>query len=558
MATSIKMRLLGGARDTGRLTLLFFGGWALLLPQSLVGINIFDEGFIVTGAMLILDGALPYRDFLSMYGPGQYLLTAAFFAVFGEQLLTVRILHSLILSALALLVLLVARNLSKPGSFSPYVVFLTCLAITLFANPSVGYPAVTAGLLLLWSVHVFVERKPEIENSTLAKCSAAVGLAGVFRWDFGLLGLAALSIAAMLDRTAIGTLSRSWPGMIVALAGPALGILFVVYFPLLVVFSDFENWYREVFSYLLTEFPKWRDVEMLRPSYLELMAALTSGGGLEKVYRSALMFLYPIVPAVLAVAAIGIVAGNLRQKSPKQEEFPNGTRPIYLALIVMFLLNQMRVRPDLWHGFPAFVSSLPLLPFVVDALKVRVMRNQSVYRVTKAAGFVAAAIVFGVALQGLLAAKDKRLVPLETPRSTHISVTPAMVSYGELVNFIRGNTAADEPIYSGVLDHSRLFVNDVMLYFLTNRRAAERFVELEPGIANTASGQAEIIDSLERKGVRVIVLADITANERNQVGASNGIRNLDRYLRDEFAYVKSFGRYVVLVRRQGEEGNISR
>lgn len=558
MVMTMKVRLQGGARDTGRLTLLFFGGWALLLPQSLVGINIFDEGFIVTGAMLILDGALPYRDFLSMYGPGQYLLTAAAFTVFGEQLLAVRILHGLILSSLALLVLLVARGLSKPGSFSPYVAFLTCLAITLFANPNVGYPAVTAGLLLLASVRVFFERKPETANNSLAKCSALVGLAGVFRWDFGLLGLAALSVAAVLDRLEAGTIPRSWPIMTAAVAGPALGILFVVYFPLLVVFSDYDNWYREVFSYLMTEFPKWREAEMLRPSYLELVAAVTSGGGLERVYRSVLTLLYPIVPAALAIAAIGIVVSHVRAKGPEPEQFGIGTRPIYLALIVLALLNQMRVRPDLWHGFPAFVTSLPLLSFVVEALKASVARHPSLYRGTKAAGFVAAAVVFGVALQGLLAATDKRLVPLDTPRSTHISVAPAMASYGELVNFIRENTGADEPIYSGVLDHSRLFVNDVMLYFLTNRRAAERFVELEPGIANTASGQAEIIDSLERTGVRVIVLADITANERNQVGASNGILNLDRYLRDKFAYVKSFGRYVVLVRRQGEEGNISR
>jgi hypothetical protein len=58
---------------------------SMFLPHSLTGINVFDEGFIVSGAMLVKDGMLPYRDFLSVYGPGQYYVTAGIFWLYMKS-----------------------------------------------------------------------------------------------------------------------------------------------------------------------------------------------------------------------------------------------------------------------------------------------------------------------------------------------------------------------------------------------------------------------------------------------------------------------------------------
>ncbi len=49
-----------------------------------------DEGAVVAYAARVLDGAVPHRDFLTFYGPGNPWLVAGAFAVFGESVGTER------------------------------------------------------------------------------------------------------------------------------------------------------------------------------------------------------------------------------------------------------------------------------------------------------------------------------------------------------------------------------------------------------------------------------------------------------------------------------------
>ena len=48
-------------------------------------INPYDEGIILVGAENILRGHLPYRDFWTMYEPGQFYLASWLFNIFGTQ-----------------------------------------------------------------------------------------------------------------------------------------------------------------------------------------------------------------------------------------------------------------------------------------------------------------------------------------------------------------------------------------------------------------------------------------------------------------------------------------
>ena len=63
---------------------------ALLVPSmSGKGLEM-DEGSVVAYASRVLDGAVPHRDFLTFYGPGNPVLVAGAFAVFDESVATER------------------------------------------------------------------------------------------------------------------------------------------------------------------------------------------------------------------------------------------------------------------------------------------------------------------------------------------------------------------------------------------------------------------------------------------------------------------------------------
>ena len=46
---------------------------------------IYDEGLLLTNAFLVGDGAIPFRDFYSVYPPGIYYLIATVWKVIGTS-----------------------------------------------------------------------------------------------------------------------------------------------------------------------------------------------------------------------------------------------------------------------------------------------------------------------------------------------------------------------------------------------------------------------------------------------------------------------------------------
>lgn len=520
---------------------------AAFFRQSMIGLTTFDEGFIVSGAMLILDGKLPYRDFLSMYGPGQYYLSAGVFALFSEALIFIRYLHVLLLTALGMTVYALVRS-TGAGAGLRALVLLGYVSVVLFAKPNVGYPAITATLFLLLSALALRPWLRAGRIANLAYASCMIGFAGLFRWDFGAFGL--LSLAATLAILFVIEARRVSPSQSVATVatvafGPALGILAVVYVPLLVIFSDPARWYVEVPLFLLTEFQKWRNLDFLGPAYQGLFL------GTARTFVSSLLRLaYLGLPIVLVIAGLATAISSLWFRRDKRDERDNLALMLYLALLSLFLLNQMRVRPSVWQGFPALVASLPLIVLLWNHYRPGFSSRRAFSMIMGVTVLAAAAMVFKVALAGRVEPARTEYLEFDTPKTAKIFIERERTPYAHLVNYVYNNTRPGEPIYSGVKDHSRLFVNDAMLYFLVDRPPADRFLELEPGISNTLSGQQEIIDALVKKNVRLIVLSEILSKEPNLTARSNGIKVLDNFIRSNYHHHKDFGSQAVFVRNE--------
>jgi hypothetical protein len=538
---------LGTRKPVSRLffpVVIFLSSLALFMSRGLIGVHTFDEGFVVTGAMQVLHGKLPYRDFLSLYGPGQYYLTAGLFTLFGEQLAVAHIAHAVILAGLAVTVFELAAAAAKGDRTIPTVTVLVYAGIALYAWPNVGYSAISAALALLLGTLVFGRWVVNQRGWILGLSSVLVGIASIFRWDFGVFGLVALAITMMGLVLSRPTTSRHWVAMALWAAGPALGIITAVYVPLLAIFSDPTRWYQEVVRYSIVEFPKWRNLEYVRPWYWAFASSLRDGDG-GRFSTSAVRLLYVGLPFSMALATLGVACLDFVRRRPRLPDRASA-QSLLLSLITLLLLNQMRVRPSLFQGFAAVVASLPLFPYLLGKLQATSRFTGAMRTGGLAGGLIVGSFIFQAGFNNWFDAIASRPIALNAARAAGIRVGPDLAYYAELVNYIQSMTRVNEAIYSGAIDHSRLFVNDSLLYFLANRLPADRFTELEPGISNTRAGQREIMKSLEEKAVRIVVLLAIESKEPNLTSVSNGVHDLDEFLAEHYCPSRYFGPYTVL------------
>jgi hypothetical protein len=119
-----------------------------------------------------------------------------------------------------------------------------------------------------------------------------------------------------------------------------------------------------------------------------------------------------------------------------------------------------------------------------------------------------------------------------------------------VLSFIAANSAPGEAIYVGLADHSRVFVNEIDLYFLAERPGATRIMQFDPNVVNREDVQREMAAEIEASGVRVAILSSRFADRVEPNESSNrGSGYLDDYLRSRFEVAERAGPYQLLLRR---------
>lgn len=105
-----------------------------------------DDGAFAQSAQRVLDGQLPHRDFTELYTGGLTFLNAAAFALFGENLIWLRVPMFLLFVAYVPCVYLLARR------FVPCLVALLAAAFAVAWGPATYPAAVPSWYLLFFSV----------------------------------------------------------------------------------------------------------------------------------------------------------------------------------------------------------------------------------------------------------------------------------------------------------------------------------------------------------------------------------------------------------------------
>lgn len=541
--------------------ILFAVGFLLLLPGITNIPNIYDEGIVVYGASRILTGDVPYRDFWTMYGPGQYYTLAILFKVFGPSLMVERLWDVIVRAALSVLIYLTARKLTSRG-LSLITWFLALLWLWYLRLP--GYPLLPS-LLFAWAsahflLEIFTDNKKPYALFISGMC---LGIATIFRHDIGLYTLVVetgtmclffLTRAHISSRRQFGeavgiVLKTSMPYM--AGMGLALAPVFM-FFAVTVPFGELAY---DLVLFPATVFPSVRQLPF--PVFPTFVDGLSPGTFFRIAVDTGSLYF----PLAVDVFSVIMILRRVRQQRLSTSPLNGSSVEAWWSIALLTLLSMALflkgiVRPELVHMPQAFLPALVALFALVYQLRYGL--RKAGYSVLMAITIPFLAMIYAppaeIAWQTLsrpeggyniyrnLITDEQRVQDITLAGRVNLAKDQIAT-----LRFIRQHVPPEQPIFSGNIRHDRIFINDVMFYFLAQRSSATKYHELHPGLATTAAIQENIIQDLARKDVRYIVLysGGEYRNEPNMSSRSSGIKLLDNFILKNYQQVQLVGQYAV-------------
>lgn len=553
-STATRPSLLQRAAPAAQVILMLALAFVGLLPGLRNILNFYDEGLIVLGAERVLNGQVPYRDFWTMYGPGQLYVLAGLFRIFGVSIMVERVYDLVVRACLALaLYFLTARLSSREFATLTWIVSVFWLAYFGFF----GYPIFTALLFvtlsLLALIQSFTHRRWLMAGGLL------LGTAALFRHDLAAYAfIGQMIILLAREFTQSGSTPAPIPARLwgaVRTQVPYLAGLTIMIAPVAVFFlatTPFSALLQQLIVFPLSVFPRYRVLPY--PAFDLTLDSLPFYAPFV-IYALAIAIVVLSIRAARAARASAPVSPTTVAAAPVMELDGAAQARLWgiglTILFGLFAFNQARVRADLIHIPQFFLPAVVLAP-VLMYRGPGVSANAS--SVTGLVAFV---------LMGALMVNPADYVATTT--SNALNKTPTALSHGiaraagaqmmqdeaSAVRFIQFTVPPGQPIYSGVTRHDRIFVNDPMFYFLAERPAATRYHELHPGLATTLPAQQEIAAELERNNVQFIVLVSLfdEVKEPNESSVSSGVHFLDDYIAAHFSIAQQVGGYRIMVRR---------
>lgn len=525
----------------------------LLLPGVFWGL---PTGKFVNGALVILDGGTPYRDFWTMYAPGSFYAVAGLFALFGREIVAQGIATVVVqgISAGLLFGMLRRLRIGVTVSLAMTAVFVGMLWRT--APELTTYPP--ALLFLLLAARRMLAHFDGGRPGATFQAGLFCGLAACFKHDVGAYGAIACGVATVLTPLAVGPRRpESWPATLTSLARLVAGSLL----PLLPVAAVLARAAgasagADLFVFPATVFAKvfGEKYPPLLPDFLGPLAAWMRHPASLELGRDALTqagtWVTSRFPGAVLLAAVAVLLARRRRMDPADL----GAALLFTALLPFFWQAAHVQRNTHLHSMAVF--SMPLLGMA--------WRSASRARpALAAAGLVwAAALWIPPAMDAFLAFRAlPGSLPLDLPGTRGIRVGPGDWGvYHPIARWIRAHVPEDEPIYVGVQRHDAVVITNQRFYYLARRRGCSPYYELHPGLTDDPDVQREMIRAIETSGVRCAVLwrfgwpdarLDRIRDRRRESFPRLGATLLDEHLATAFEPVAEYGEYVLLWRKGG-------
>lgn len=486
---------------------------ALVLRFGAAPLDRYDEGLTVMNAMLISDGAVPYRDFWTNYGPLDGLVLGLLFHLLGMQVLIERLL------AAAVAILFTAASwwlTGIAGLRSPMRVLMTGL----LAFVSVSVPALSTAVLAdLIGVCAFACYFRFLDRRGLAlplACGALTGLAAFTRPEFA--AVLALGLASGFGLLAI----RRQDGARPALAGYLLAsaaTAAILWTPV-VVTASWSTVYDILVVHTLTLYPQGRHIPL--------------GQGPDAAAVLAFSGCFALIWVWSGVRALR------RRRSPVE-----AARLLAPLLSAVLVFDWVLARADAPHAIGAW----PLTAVLLAVLIGQRLGGRPPRRADLAVSAIGVALFCGAIVA--LAARDLARPSDPTaviPRAALVGAR-AWIPAADLASVVRtidGAAAPGQPIFVGLQHNDRVVFNDAMLYFLAGRHPGTRYEEYEPGLTTLDRVQRAITCQLARSGTTLAVLGPNTVGEPWNASSRPGSSWLDDWLTAHTVSRLELSPYVLL------------
>ncbi len=550
----------GGPYETLRsslvqLAVVFLVSYFLLFIGMTRRPGFYDEGIVLTGAMRVAAGQIPHRDFYFIYGPAEIYILSGLFKVFGTSLLVER-LFDLFIKAL-----LVASVYGIVLSFCrrTIAVFISVITILwLYGMKEFGLATTPVSLLnLLGSYLILPAFAGPVSTRRMLAAGAISGAAALFRFDTGiaLVGIHAcvlfIAICLRLKGTAnrwLAFASIFWPYLLgFALLTIPPAIYYLSHAPVGAIFHD-------IIIFPARYYHRGRNLPF---------------PGIDLKGLENLGVYLPI--AIAGVSLYALVERRVRAAArlvnmPGQQEWFGFLVTFTLLLVVMYLKGLVRAAPLQMYlamipsllliavlfqhqaAFPRPVHIsisclmwLSLLPAAWSALHE--IRFEYVWHSS------AAQRIFSLTGNGGHET-ETAWCKLENPLTTGFCFFPEDDRV-HAIEFISSHTRPGQTLYVGVSHHDRIFANDNIIYFATQRLPATRWSHFDPDLQNRYDIQKQMAAELEQNAPPYIVLDSEfeLSREPNDSAKSSGVTLLDTYIHDKYHPSETFGTMSVWQRR---------
>lgn len=469
-------------KDALALFFLFISSLVISLPL----LNDFpintDEGIILHGAVRLLNGEVPYRDFWHITLPGAIWLYALVFKIAGDKFIVARLTGYLFIAGQSILIYLIGKRITK------HLVISLCASVIFFLNISIVEvncePHITSVFFALLALFLYLTGT---SWRMRVMTGIVIALSTMAQQNIGAAGFAALLLLLMIDNLNDGFyLKKYLKGALLISSG-----LLVVFIPFILYLMLTHSLSPAI--YVLFQWPFSNYVGFNKYPYL--YSELTSIK--NWIIKNGVSFhlLIDITPLIIVGFLPIIVIPYLFYAGIKEK---NHTLLSVICYTIMIQVSVIFLRPDYFHLL--FVSPLYflLLFYSIHFFWLQAKNSKMKLLSGTLLLLLTLPLIFSF-IRWTLFYKSRALsreLPVDTERG-RVSITyhtpPWMY---DVIRYIESSTEKNELIF--------VYHWSPVIYFLTGRKNPTPFDTYKP-IYNTDKQMQKIIESLKLYRPRLIV-----------------------------------------------------